>query len=370
MHVVQVSCVRDRLRRPAADLLDAWPTLGSVAAAVRTAGADVTVVLSSHRDAVCERDGVTYRFVAERWPGPLAAAVRALKPDVIHVNGFGFPFHTRALCAQRAPVLAQHHADDPCGRMRALKKWGLAKISAAAFTSGELAQPFVTRGYFNASVPVFEIPESSTKFQNGDVAAARRVTGVYGNPVVLWVGHFNENKDPLTVLDAFAHALERLPDAHLWCCYRDAPLLDQIKARLSRDRKLAARVHLLGSVEHTKVEQFCRAADFLMLASQQESCGFAVLEGLACGATPIVSDIPSFRAITGKGKMGALCEPRNAEAFSTALVSLARFPIQELRTRAIAHFQAELSFPVLGRKLVNACEAIIARHATISTERQ
>lgn len=370
MHVVQVSCVRDRLRRPSADLLDAWPTLSSVATAVGTTGVDVTVVLSSHRDAVCERDGVTYRFVAERWPGPLAREVRALKPDVVHLNGFGFPFHTRALCALRAPVLAQHHADDPSGRMPALKKWGLAKISAAAFTSREQAEPFVIKGYFNASLPIFEIPESSTLFRNGDVAVARRETGTYGSPAVLWVGHFNQNKDPLTVLEGFAQALKSLPDAHLWCCYHDAPLLHRIEARLSRDAKLAAQVHLVGAVEHAKVEQYCRAADFFMLGSQQESCGFAVLEALACGATPIVTDIPSFRAITDKGKMGALCEPGNAEAFSAALVSLARFPIEELRARAIAYFQKELSFPIVGRKLVEAYEAIIAGCAPISNVQQ
>jgi glycosyltransferase involved in cell wall biosynthesis len=380
MHVIQVSCVADRLRRPAADLLDVWPTLGAIAHAVGKAGADVTVVLSSHRDAVYEREGVTYRFVAERWSGGgavtayvtarLAQVVRAQRPDVVHVNGFGFPFHTRALCALGVPVLVQHHADSPDGRMRALKRWGLAKISAAAFTSGEQAQAFVARAYFKRSLPVFEIPESSTRFQDGDVAAARCATGVYGDPAVLWVGHLNENKDPLTILDGFAHALRNLPEAQLWYCYRDAPLLDRIEARLARDRTLAAHVHLLGPAEHAKVEHYCRAADFFMLGSRQESCGYAVLEALACGATPIVTDIPAFRAITGRGKVGALCEPGNAQAFSAALERFARLPKQSLRTRAIRYFREELSFPVVGRKLAAAYEAIIADHATTSIARR
>ncbi|HEX4158539.1 MAG TPA: glycosyltransferase family 4 protein [Rhizomicrobium sp.] len=368
----------DRLRRPAADLLDGWPTLGSIAEAVRKAGAEVTVVLSSHRDAVCEREGVTYRFVAERWSGGsavtayaiprLAHLVRALRPDVVHMNGFGFPFHTRALCAQGAPVLVQHHADNPDGRMRALKRWGLAKISAAAFTSSEQAQAFFARAYFRQSLPVFEIPESSTLFHDGDIADARRATGVFGDPAVLWVGHLNANKDPLTVLDGFARALRHLPNAHLWCCYRDAQLLGPIEARLGRDPMLAGHVHLQGPVEHPKVEQFCRAADFFVLGSRQEGCAYVVLEAIACGATPIVTDIPAFRALTGRGKVGILCETGNAEAFSAALESLSNMPKKSLRARAIKHFQEELSFPVLGSKLVAAYEAIIARHTTVSIE--
>jgi glycosyltransferase involved in cell wall biosynthesis len=373
MQVVQVSCVPDRLRRQPAELLDAWPTLGAVAGAVRTAGADVTVVLSSHCDAVLEREGVTFRFVAEQYisGSPLAACapirlaqnVKTLQPDVVHLNGFGFPFHTRALCAQCVPVLVQHHADNPHGRFRMLKQWGYARISAVAFTSHEQAQPFVANGYFTGAMPVFAIPESSTWFQDGDVAAARRATGIHGSPVILWVGHLNENKDPLTVLDGFASALLTLPEAQFWCCYQNATLLDRIYARLTNDPQLAAHVHLLGSFEHKKVEQLCRAADFLMLGSRQESCGYAVLEALACGATPIVTDIPAFRAITGGGAVGFLCQPGNAAAFSAALKFLSSRPIEDLRARAIAYFQSDLSFPVLGRKLVAAYETIIASHS-------
>jgi glycosyltransferase involved in cell wall biosynthesis len=372
MQVVQVNCLRDHLRRSPADLLDAWPTLANVAGAARSAGADVTVVLSSHRDATCEREGVTFRFVSERYwmrgPSPvcvptrLPEVVNVLKPDVIHMNGFGFPLYARALCNQHVPVLAQHHGDNPYGRLRALKRWGLAKIAAAAFTSHEQALAFVADRYFKRGRPIFEIPESSTRFQSGNLAAARRATGVHGSPVVLWVGHLNANKDPLTILEAFSQALRILPDAEFWCCYGDIHLLDRIRARLAGDRLLAAHVHLLGFVDHNTIEQLCRAADFFMLGSREESCGYAVLEALACGATPIVSDIAAFRAITGKGAVGALCKPGNADSFSSALIRLASQPIADQRAKAIAHFHKELSFAGVGRKLVDAYEAIITGH--------
>ncbi|HLY05370.1 MAG TPA: glycosyltransferase family 4 protein [Rhizomicrobium sp.] len=373
MRVVQVNCTRDPLQRNGDTLLDAWPTLPAVASAVREAGAQVSVVQSAHEDAECERDGVPFRFVAEPWLGGRPAAgyaplrvrraVGAFCPDVVHVNGLGFPFHTRALSSLGVPVLVQDHADNPGSRLNSLRRWGLKHVTGFAFTSREQASPFLQNRSIREGVPIFAIPESSTHFRDGDVREARRTTGLYGNPAVLWVGHLNENKDPLTILAAFAQASGRLPDPHLWFCYTEAPLLTRVEARLAADRELGSRVHLLGPVPHDRVEWLCRAADFFVLASRRESCGFALLEALACGATPIVSDIPAFRAITESGTVGALCKPADANAFAAALVALAHENIDALRAKAIAHFRSGLSFPVLGKKLLAAYEAIADLYA-------
>lgn len=373
MRVVQVNCARDPLRREGAALLDAWPTLPAVAGAIRGAGAEISVIQSASKTDACERNGVSFRFVAEPWLGAkpaagyaplrIARAVRDLRPHVIHVNGLGFPFHTRALCALRVPVLVQDHADNARRRFAALQRWGLATVTGFAFTAREQASPFLSNGSIRPRVPIFAIPESSTYFRQGDREHARRATGVHGDPAVLWVGHLNANKDPITILEAFSRALRHLPRARLWICYRDAPLLGAVLARLAGDAPLSSHVHLLGPMPHDQVELLCRAADFFMLGSRRESCGYALLEALACGVTPIVSDIPAFRAITGGAATGALCEPGNAEDFAAALVALAGRASEALRQSAISHFQSELSFSALGRKLLAAYQTLIAIQA-------
>jgi glycosyltransferase involved in cell wall biosynthesis len=167
----------------------------------------------------------------------------------------------------------------------------------------------------------------------------------------------------MTVIEAFSRAIQRLPQARLWLCYQNAPLLDRLRMRLAANSMLASRVHLLGPVGHEHVELLCRAADFFMLGSRRESCGYALLEALACGATPIVTDIPAFRAITANGAVGTLCKAGDADAFAAALVSLAGCSIEALRARAILHFKSELSFQVLGKKLLAAYEAIVDLYA-------
>ena len=223
LRVLHVNCVQDSAKRTGDELLDAWPTLVDVAGAVRDAGAEVTVLQSAHRACTTERSGVAFRFVAEPGTGRpgrpgfapwhLVRAARQWDPDVIHVNGLGFPAHIRALSGLNRPVFVQDHADTPRRGVRgAFQRWGLAKIAAVSFTSADQAEPFFESGVLGGGTPVFAIPESSSRFTPGDRDLARKLAGVSGEPALLWVGRLNDNKDPLTVLDALSLTKCALPN--------------------------------------------------------------------------------------------------------------------------------------------------------------
>jgi glycosyltransferase involved in cell wall biosynthesis len=357
MRVVHANFVRSTGHSDPDRLLEEWPTLIDVAAAVLDAGVEVTLVQSFPREAAIERRGVKCSFVREPVlpgsaaglaPWRLARAAVASSPEVIHVNGLDFPGHTRAMCTIGIPVLAQDHASRPGARALA-RRWGLARVAGVAFTDAGQAEPFVAEGSLRADVQVFSVPESSSRFRPGDQAAARAATRVYGDPAVLWVGRLDSNKDPLTVLAAVEIAAAELPGLQLWCCFHEQPLIAEVERRIDASPALAGRVHLIGAVAHARVEQFCRAADIFVLASHGEGSGYALIEALACSATPVVSDIPAFRRLVGD--VGVLAPVEDAAAFAAGLVKIARTPSAELRHRALAHFAANLSFESLGRQL-------------------
>lgn len=365
LRVVQVNCVIDGERREPGALLDAWPTLPAIAEATAAAGAETIVVVASHETASYRRNRIDYRFIAEPrfragsgpglLPWRLAAAVRRERADLIHFNGFDFPLHARAVCGVGVPVLVQDHSSNAAaGRRAMLRRWGYRHIAGAAFTALGQAEPFRRGRQIPSDVPLFAIPESSSRFRPGSRAEARAATGLHGDPALLWVGHLDANKDPLTVLEAVKAALPALPGVQLWCAYGTAPLMAEVENMLAGNAALAARVHLLGRVPHERVEQLCRAADFFVLASGREGSGYALLEALACGTTPVVSDIPPFRELTGDGAVGALAPRGDSRAFCDALVRLAALPRRSLREQALAHFGARLSFEVVGNKLVEA----------------
>ena len=82
--------------------------------------------------------------------------------------------------------------------------------------------------------------------------------------------------------------------------------LDQALEDGEHEADAAGRVHLLGKVPHAGIETLMQAADLFVSASRAESCGFAALEAMACGAVPVLSDIPSFRALTGDAMAHAI----------------------------------------------------------------
>ncbi len=201
---------------------------------------------------------------------------------------------------------------------------------------------------------VFEIPESSSRFAPGDTEHARRATALTGDPAVLWVGRLDANKDPLTVLEALRRVTASLPKIELWCAYGSTGLLPEVRRRVGADPALRARVHLLGDVPHKQVELLMNAADLYVSASHREGSGYALIEALACGLPPVVTDIPSFRALTAGGSVGALWPCGDAGELAAGLVKAASRPRQETRAQVRAHFTQELSFEAVGRKLAAA----------------
>jgi glycosyltransferase involved in cell wall biosynthesis len=359
LHVVQISFFRDPEERLPSQLLQAWPTLVDVAEAACTGGTRVTVVQASSHSERLERGGVRYHFLpfGEAEPGAagnegLGELLAELAPDVFHVHGLGFGRDVLSLSALApgVPIILQDHADRlPRFWRRGLWRREMAVAAGVAFCARTQARPFADAGLLPAHTPLYEIPESTSRFTPGDPREARGLTGLAGNPAVLWVGHLNDNKDPLTVLDGVSAAAQESPELQLWCCFGTAPLLCDVERRIAQDSRLRGRVRLIGRVSHETIERLMRAADLFVLGSHQEGSGYSVIEALACGLPPIVTNIPSFRSLTGGGTVGALWPCGDSRALCEALTA-ARFDA-ETRTAVRAHFDRELSPHSLGRKL-------------------
>jgi glycosyltransferase involved in cell wall biosynthesis len=363
VHVVQISFFVDPERRSPERLLHDWYTLEDIAAAVASAGERVTVVQASMVEGAVSRRGVDFAFMAPEAPAALlgqSAAFRSrlrdLAPDVVHVHGLGFARDVLALrkLIPHVPILLQDHADRvPRFWRRATWRRAAAAVDGVSFCAREQSAPFVRAGVFPRHVRVFEIPELTSRFAPGDAAAARAATGLHGNPSVLWVGHLDRNKDPLTVLDGVARAVADLPGLTLWCCFGAAPLLPAVEARIARDPALRGRVHLLGRVPHERIEQLMRAADLFVLGSHREGGNCSLVEALATGLPSIATDIPSSRALLGGGTVGVLWPSGDSRALADALrKAAARGPGARAEIRA--HFESQLSGAALGRKLAAA----------------
>lgn len=351
-------------------LLDAYHSLRGWSEAVRAAGAAVSVVQAFHVDAQVHRAGIDYRLC--RMTGSRlvlgAAVLKAVvdaDADLVHLNGLDAPMQIwwlRRGLAGRTALVVQDHASLPsrAGTVKApIRRRAMAAADGFLFTSAAQAKPWLDGGFIAEPSQIHEVLEASTALAPIDRGEARGHTGVAGAPAVLWVGRLTPNKDPLTVLAGFERAALELPDATLTMIFADGALLSDVQARIQASPVLAPRVRLVGGVPHADLAAWYSAADLFVLGSHREGSGYAAIEACACGAVPVLTDIPSFRMLTGGEAVGALWRPGERAALAGALVRLAHANLASERTRVIEHFAESLSWRAVGDRAVDVYRRVI-----------
>jgi len=352
-------------------LLDRYRSTTLWCRAVQRQGIEVTVWQAFPAEAELKRDGVHYRFRPfprrphRCWPGD----IRALAPDVVHLDGLIAPLRLFRLIkagqAAGVPVVVQDHG----GRRRGPgPAWRVAaaalgpRPAALLFSAAALAEPWLTAGIFPRETPVLEVMESSSGFVPDDRRQARRALGLDGDPLVVTVGRLNRGKDPLTLMNGFAAFAGDRPGARLALAFQDAPLLPRLERLAAADPRLGDRVSFLGRLDRRDVQRLLSAADVFASASRHEGSGYAALEALACGAWPVLSGIPSFEAMTGKGRIGCHFPAGDAAALERALANTCAVAEAEgwerMREDILGWFTDELGPEALGRNAAAAYAAV------------
>jgi glycosyltransferase involved in cell wall biosynthesis len=386
MHITLLNYIYDAEYKTAEALLERYLSLSGWAESLLAAGAQrVTVLQRYARDLDMRRGGVEYLFRSGMsWPGRswsdprrLHQEVRALRPDVAHVNGMMFPIQTwqlRRTLPQDAALVVQDHGGMPMAgrtisaRLRhVIKRAGLRAADGFMFTAVDQAQPWREAGLIDQRQSVYQVVEASRPIQPMAREAARAATGVRGDPALLWVGHLDANKDPLTVLAGFERALPHLPCARLTMAYMNDTLLPAVRARLDATPTLSERVELRGRVPYDLIAAYFSAADIFVQGSYREGSGYALIEALICGAIPVVTDIPSFRSLTVVGEgaaataYGALWPPGDAAALAAALVEVGQSAHNQRRAELMAYAQRTVTWAAVGRRALAVYQDVLAR---------
>ena len=355
----------------------AAPLLRELPSALAARGHEVTVVHLSSRDALLVIKGATHRFIPSprllhraaaalggitrrppsffEWPRSLPALLRSLNPDVVHVHGtqqhVSLARLRRAL-PPGASLVVHYHGGSPTRRpgLRSLQRRNLRSAAAVLFTTREQADEFARAGMLSDAAAAETFVETSSDFRWMDRREARSRMGMIGEPVYLSAARLHPVKDPLTVLRGFEIILARQPGARLYHYYLTDELLPELRAFAAQRPALRDAVHFRGRADRDEMERVFNSADILLQASRREFSGCAVLDAMACGVIPVVSDLPSFRAIAGEH--GAYFPVGDAgELARRALGAMCAGDPVARSTAVRAYFEHELSFDAMARKL-------------------
>lgn len=134
-------------------------------------------------------------------------------------------------------------------------------------------------------------------------------------PVLLTVANLKSQKDPMTLVEAFASLLERRPAAVLLYA-GDGPLRASVERAIAR-HGMQDRFRLLGW--RTDVPELMAASDVVVLASRFEGLPKTSVQALAARRPFVGTRVDGTPEVIRNGKNGFLVEPRDPVGLALAM---------------------------------------------------
>jgi glycosyltransferase involved in cell wall biosynthesis len=128
-------------------------------------------------------------------------------------------------------------------------------------------------------------------------------------------------------------AAERLPEATLLLA-GEGPDRGALELMI-RERRLEARVRLLGSRSPAEIAVLLSAADVMVLPTRSEGLANVWVEALTAGTPVVTSDVGGAREVIDRPEAGALVPPE-AAAIAAAVQAILASPSDPARVRAAA----------------------------------
>jgi len=282
--------------------------------------------------------------------------IKRLKPDVVIIFGMHSQIQIIQLqffVGRDTKIIEQYEADKPFSGIKLiLQQLADRRINYYFFSAKEDARPWVNTGNILNFNKCKEVYVGAPKFDIQNKEESKHKISMYGNSNYLWVGRLNDNKDPLTVLNAFAKYLKINPFARLHMIYHTADMLPQIR-ELVATHAISYAVLLHGFIQHDELKYWYSAAEFFISASLREGGSYALIEAMACGCIPIVSAIPSSLVAIQYGEVGLYFEPGNVNELVKILLVTNTMNKALWSARVREHFSTHYSAAIIARKLID-----------------
>ncbi len=122
-----------------------------------------------------------------------------------------------------------------------------------------------------------------------------------------------------TLVDAFSEVSASV-DARLVIC-GDGPERDALERR-AREAGLSGKVTFTGRLDPAGIAGELKKADIYVSTSLSDSTSVSLLEAMACGAVPVVTDLAANREWISPGRSGALCPAGDHHALAAAILEI------------------------------------------------
>jgi glycosyltransferase involved in cell wall biosynthesis len=144
--------------------------------------------------------------------------------------------------------------------------------------------------------------------------------GLPDGPVATYLGRLTQDKGVHRFLDALATLTPRGDVSAI--IGGVGPEEPSVRRRISDDPRLTPRVRYVGPVAEEEKAALLAQSDLFVLPSTSDTSSVALLEAMACGSAPVVSDVGGPSAIVRDGETGRLVPIRTEGALAQVMASL------------------------------------------------
>ena len=316
---------------------------------------------------ILNRDGVKYHFLKlEKYETIISFGINryvsALNPDVVLVHGMHFPLQVLFLRKQLGPhvkIVMQNHAEGPLRNYKGfLQRLVDKSVSAYFFTSLNQTTGWLKEGQIESDKKIYEVMEVPSVFYPMDKVEAKKRTGVSCEKIYLWVGRFDSNNDPITLVNGFIQFAKSNSDSCLYIIGHGGDLLPLVEKRLNSSPAEKERIKLIGKVEHSELLYWYNSVDFIISTSHYEGSGVAICEGMSCGNIPVLTDIASFKMMLGTEPCGELYTPGDVHGLVSALEKCNQLSLPEASKKVLEQYNKNLSAVAISNKMISVFKNI------------
>ena len=204
-------------------------------------------------------------------------------------------------------------------------------------------------------------------FAPGPRADARARLHLTGLRLALFVGRLQPHKGPDVAVRTIAEAVARDPEAtkDLQLAIVGGPSGGD-GGELDRVMEMAValgvqdRVILFPPQQQSRLADFYRAADVVLMPSRSESFGLVALEAGACGVPVVAAAVGGLRHVVRNGRTGVLVEGHDPSDHAQQMLRLLRDDglRGELGSRA-AHHSLRFAWDVTAREVLRTYEELL-----------
>jgi glycosyltransferase involved in cell wall biosynthesis len=194
-------------------------------------------------------------------------------------------------------------------------------------------------------------------YKDANGAEIRSQWGWNGDKIIISAGRLAEEKNWVTLLQAFAIAQKAQPNIRL-VLLGDGPQAEALK-QMTGELGISDRVAFAGKVPFEQVPAYLKAADMFAFASVTETQGLVTLEAMAAGLPIAAVDAIGTQDIVVHGKQGLLTQ-NDANDLANAMIKLVENPSLMSKFKSAA-LRTSRGFDKkhLGRKMLKVYEQAI-----------